>query len=210
MTNMGTTGREREISWFCKRYENSNRREKGELLSEIETRFLVSRRHAKRLMIGDLCSEAERKTKTGKIGRPSKYQDKAFLDALRFMWKTTRFMCSRHLKSAMPAWLPYVEMEHECFLPEVREKLLTVSAPTIDRLLKRYRAKRGKSFTRPGVFREEIPIQENIWDINVPGFLESDTVAHCGGSLAGEFVYSLTLVDIATLWTETRAVFGKG
>ncbi|MCC6220534.1 MAG: hypothetical protein IT291_04745, partial [Deltaproteobacteria bacterium] len=42
------------------------------------------------------------------------------------------------------------------------------------------------------------------------GFLESDTVAHCGGSLAGEFVYSLTLVDIATLWTETRAVFGKG
>ncbi|MCC6221648.1 MAG: hypothetical protein IT291_10455 [Deltaproteobacteria bacterium] len=77
MTNMGTTGRDKEISWFCKRYENSNRREKGELLSEIENRFLVSRRRAKRLMIGDLCSEAERKTKTGKIGRPSKYQDKA-------------------------------------------------------------------------------------------------------------------------------------
>ena len=41
-------------------------------------------------------------------------------------------------------------------------------------------------------------------------FLEADTAAHCGGSVHGQYINSLMMVDIATLWTEARAVFGKG
>jgi hypothetical protein len=44
----------------------------------------------------------------------------------------------------------------------------------------------------------------------VPGFMEADTVAHCGNSLAGDFVWSLTLTDILTGWTECRATWNKG
>jgi len=33
----------------------------------------------------------------------------------------------------------------------------------------------------------------------------SDTVAHCGHSLAGDFTWSLVLTDIVTGWTEGRA-----
>jgi len=40
--------------------------------------------------------------------------------------------------------------------------------------------------------------------------VEADTVAHCGNSLAGEFVWSLTFTDILTTWTENRAIWGKG
>ena len=40
--------------------------------------------------------------------------------------------------------------------------------------------------------------------------MEADTAVMCGGSVMGEFVNTLTMVDIATLWTETRAVFGRG
>ena len=109
----------------------------------------------------------------------------------------------------MPEWLPAIQDEYGRFSAGIEEKLLTVSAPTIDRILKPYKALKGKCFTRSGGFREEIPIQENIWDIKVPGFLESDTVAHCGGSMFGEFVSSVVMVDIATTWTEARSVFGR-
>ena len=40
--------------------------------------------------------------------------------------------------------------------------------------------------------------------------MEADTVAHCGNSLAGDFVWSLTLTDIKSTWTENRATWNKG
>ncbi|MBI2419009.1 MAG: hypothetical protein HYV28_14140 [Ignavibacteriales bacterium] len=50
----------------------------------------------------------------------------------------------------------------------------------------------------------------NQWDEHTPGYIEADTVAHCGMSVAGQFVYTLQIVDIATGWTESRGVWGKG
>ena len=118
-------------------------------------------------------------------------------------------MCSRHLKAALPDWLPFIEKKGGAFTPEVRQLLLTISPATMDRLLQPHKAAKGRSLTRSGGFRDEIPIQESSWDIQLPGYLEADTVAHCGGSTLGEYIYSLTMVDIATTWTETRSVFGK-
>jgi len=40
--------------------------------------------------------------------------------------------------------------------------------------------------------------------------VEADTVAHCGNSLAGDFIWSLTLTDIHTGWTECRAMWNNG
>jgi hypothetical protein len=84
----------------------------------------------------------------------------------------------------------------------------------MDRLLSptriQYR-KRGRSTTKPGtLLRRQIPIKTNQWDESRPGFLEADTVAHCGESLSGMFAYTIDCVDIATGWTEQRAVWGKG
>jgi len=65
--------------------------------------------------------------------------------------------------------------------------------------------------TRPGtLLRNQIPIRTHHWDVTQPGFVEADTVAHCGNSIAGEFVWSLTFTDILTAWTENRATWGKG
>jgi hypothetical protein len=64
---------------------------------------------------------------------------------------------------------------------------------------------------KPGtLLKKHIPIKTNQWDETRPGFLEADTVAHCGRSLLGEFIHTVDTVDIATGWTEQRAVFGKG
>jgi hypothetical protein len=60
------------------------------------------------------------------------------------------------------------------------------------------------------MLRNQIPIRSGTWDISKPGFVEADTVAHCGTSLAGDFVWSLILTDIHTAWTESRAVWNRG
>jgi hypothetical protein len=45
--------------------------------------------------------------------------------------------------------------------------------------------------------------------VSEPGHIEADTVAHCGTSLYGDFINTLTLTDLATGWTENRALWGK-
>ena len=94
------------------------------------------------------------------------------------------------------------------------ELLESISASTIDRLLAPRRgkyAKYGLATTKPGsILKKHIPIKTNQWDEKRPGFLEADTVAHGGSSGAGMFVFTVNTVDIATGWTEQRAVWGKG
>jgi hypothetical protein len=96
----------------------------------------------------------------------------------------------------------------------VVQALRRISRATLDRVLEPTRVKyrgRGRTTTKPGtLLRKQIPIKTNQWDETKPGFLEADTVAHCGESLLGQFAYTIDTVDIATGWTEQRAVWGKG
>jgi len=97
--------------------------------------------------------------------------------------------------------------------PAVRSKVLGISAAQIDRLLARRKVREGKgrSGTKPGgLLKTQIPIRTDNWDVDRPGYLEADTVAHCGGSLEGDFVWSVTYTDIASGWTSNRAVWNKG
>jgi 5S rRNA maturation endonuclease (ribonuclease M5) len=99
------------------------------------------------------------------------------------------------------------------FSLEIKKKLLTISSSTIDRRLKRSkRFKKGKVFstTKPGsMLKKNIPIKTSSWNEKRIGFGELDTVAHCGDSASGEFIFSLTYTDIVTQWTESVAVMGK-
>jgi hypothetical protein len=53
-------------------------------------------------------------------------------------------------------------------------------------------------------------MRTGTWDLTRPGYLEADSVAHCGGSMAGDFIWSLTYTDILSGWTEGGAVWNKG
>jgi hypothetical protein len=189
------------------RYRSARRRHKTAIITELCERLLIGRKHAIRLLGPN---PPGRPANPCKLGRPGKYRDAEFIGALRIVWKTMRYVCGRLMKEAIPEWLPFIEAERGKFSLDVRSRLLSISAPTIDRILKPYKATKGKTFTRSTGFRDEIPIQENIWDIRIPGFMESDTVAHCGGSMHGEFVNTLTMVDVCSMWTEARALFGRG
>jgi hypothetical protein len=87
-------------------------------------------------------------------------------------------------------------------------------AAQIDRLLAARKTRvghRGRCGTKPGgLLKTQIPIRTDNWDITRPGYLEADTVAHCGGSLEGDFVWSVTYCNIYSGWTANRAVWNKG
>jgi len=145
-----------------------------------------------------------------KPGRPSLYKQEFIAKPLSELWKESEKPCSSRLKTIIEEWTPFMRSELH---PAVCKILLKISPATIDRVLKPYRLadnRRRHCRTKPGkLIKSRIPIKLNQWDEKRPGFLEADTVAHCGWTLLGDFVYTIDTVDIATGWNEQRAVFGK-
>src|SRR6266481_9774849 len=145
-------------------------------------------------------------------GRPVRYEPDLLVPWLRPIWQATDYACGRRLVAMLPEWIPAYE-QHERRMPvEVREKLLAASGRTLDRLLEPLRGQgTGRSLTRPGtLLRQQIPIRGSLWEEGKAGWLEVDTVALCGGSVAGEFVWMVDGVDYATTWVELRAIWGRG
>lgn len=192
------------------RYAGRGREGRTRLIDEVCEQWGYSRKHAIKLLgakVGWGGDPAVRK------GRPPTYGDKEG-GVLWTIWKAAEQPCGRRLKALLPAWLPYYEQEQGKLAPELRGRVLAISAAQIDRLLAPRKARaghRGRSGTKPGgLLKTQIPIRTDNWDITKPGFLEADTVAHCGGSLEGDFIWSVTYCDIYSGWTANRAVWNKG
>ena len=194
-----------------KRYKNSTKKQKQTILNEFCINTDYHRKHAIRLL-GNFIRFIKPKPK--KRGKPSVYDNDAFKTPLKRIWIGANLPCSIRLKPILPLWLPSYAEEYGLLDYKIIKLLKKISASTIDRILKPARikyTKRGIATTKPGtLLRKQIPIKTNQWDETKPGFLEADTVAHCGESMAGMFAFTLDLVDIATGWTEQRAVWGKG
>jgi hypothetical protein len=209
LTDMGKKEKQAYLRAIRGRYQKASRAEKGKILDEFCAVCGYARKYALRLL-----SAPQRKGPVAKPGRPSRYACEEVLKPLRAIWLATDQMASKRLVTALPLWLPYYEQAHGVLPTEVREKLLAISPATIDRILSPIRAQAGRkglSGTKPGtLLKKQIPLQTNVWDANKPGFMEADTVAHCGTSLAGDFVWSLTMTDLYSGWTECRATWNKG
>jgi hypothetical protein len=193
------------------RYKNASRGERTIILNELCATCGYNRKYAIRLLRG---FKRFTKPKPRKRGKPSFYQREEILIPLKQIWLEANLPCSKRLRAILPLWLPgYAQCCGEVSA-EVTNALLKISPATIDRLLNSVRSsyqKRGRNSTKPGtLLRNQIPIQTNQWNESRPGFIEVDTVAHCGESLSGMFVYTIDAVDIATTWTEQRAIWGKG
>lgn len=201
---------------------------KKEYLQEIKKRYFLATKQERSIILDEFCAVCGFNRKyairliskkevvfTKRKGRPKKYFSTAILDFLKVIWIVTNLSCSKRLKAAISLWLPFYTLHYKNFLREKEKQLLLEISPrTIDRLLKRLKSKYkkfGLSTTKPGsLLKKQVPIKLNQWDETRPGFIEADTVAHCGSSVSGQFAYTLNIVDIATGWTEQRALWGKG
>ena len=201
------------LATMARRYRAaSSRVEKTQILNEICATCGFHRKHAIRLLGRD---RRGRPATAGRRrhGRKSAYSDPKLLRPLKKIWLAANLPCSKRLRAMLPLWLPGYEALNGALAPAVRDKLLAISAASIDRVLKHTRlqhTRHGRSTTKPGtLLRNKIPIQTGQWRESRPGFVEADTVAHCGTSMAGQFAFTLDCVDIATGWTEQRAVWAK-
>lgn len=189
------------------RYFRANRKGKSQILDEFCATSGMHRKHVIRLLTRTPLGWREKPA-----GRKPRYERRELIEPLKAIWLASDQMCGKRLKSAIPLWLPHYEKANP-LEPRLRLQLLTMSARTIDRLLKPLRSKfpRRMCGTKPGsLLKKHIPIKTNQWNENIPGFVEADTVAHCGTSLLGNFVWSITLTDIFSGWTENAAVWNKG
>ena len=207
---MSTTSKQEYLREIRSRYQYATKEQKSQILDEFCSVCGYNRKYAIRLLNGK--APPKPSNRRSKRGRKPVYNHPFLVEVLREIWIRTNLPCAKRLKAIIPLWLPYYD---KFILPEeVKQMLLNVSAATIDRILSTVRAKynkKGLATTKPGsILKKQIPIKTNQWDETTPGFLEADTVAHCDNSTAGMFVYTLNTVDIATGWTEQRAVWGKG
>ena len=200
---------------------------KRDYLQAIRTRYRTAPKDTKSTILDEFCSICgynrkyairrlnKKPTKRQrKPGPQPQYRDTSVLQPLKRIWFATDQMCSKKLQAAIPLWLPFYEQEYGALDAGIKTKLLAISPSTIDRTLKPVRVSgktKGLCGTKPGtLLKNQIPIKTHNWDVSKPGFFEADTVAHCGNSLSGNFVWSLTFTDIFSGWTENRAVWNKG
>jgi hypothetical protein len=135
--------------------------------------------------------------------------------ALRKVWAILDAPCGKRLAPFLPDIVDRLIACGELTLStQARYQLVRMSAATIDRRLAADRARwqpHGRARTKPGsLLKSQIPIRTWAdWDDARPGFVEIDLVSHDGGNATGEHAWTLTVTDIATGWTENRAVRNK-
>lgn len=183
------------------RYQKSTKKLKSQILNEFCAVCGYERKYAIRILWGHVEPRSRRP------GPKRTYSHKV-IPHLIYFWTAMNRCCSKKLKAALPLWLPFYQEPLE---PEVKALLLKMSPATIDRRLKDYRDDTvgGVSTTRSSWVKSKIPLKLLDHEITEPGFMEADTVAHCGNSLSGEFVNSITMTDLFSGWTDNRALLTK-
>jgi hypothetical protein len=203
-------GRQARWEYLCRiwpRYREAGRVEKGQLLDEVCRVTGYHRKYAVRRLNGP---PPESRPPRRRL-RGASY-GKAVDHALRLVWEAANYPWSVRLKALLPLWLPWLK-KRLSISPRLESQLLRISSRQIDRRLGPYKVKAKRRLygkTKPGtLLKHQIPIKAERWEVDQPGFTEIDLVSHSGDRADGEFIYSLTLTDIHTGWTETYAVLGK-
>jgi hypothetical protein len=150
-----------------------------------------------------------------KTNRPKRIvYDEQVKQALITIWHAANQICSKRLVPFLPELVDALERHGHLSLPEaIRERLLSISHSSVDRLLRSERCRVNQSVTTTqsgSLFKHRIQVRTFAdWDDIIPGFIEADLVAHCGGNPQGSFLNTLVLVDITTGWLETIPLIRK-
>src|SRR3979411_81797 len=207
-------GARREVvSVVAERYRSAKRAEKGRILDELCATTGWHRKHAVRAL------QRHATVTPGEVpaprGRRRRY-GATIKEARTALWEASDRVCGKRLKVMIPTLLPALEQHGRLKLGEGdRDLVLAISSASIDRLLGDVKvAASGGKRRRAGFYsaiRREVAIRTfNEWNSPPPAYCEVDRVAHGGTSVAGLFIQTLTMVDVATGWTECLPLVTRG
>ena len=200
---------------YARDYAQAGKLDKGAMLDALVGTTGWTRDHARRAirLAKDRTGAARDQPRRP---RPRKYSYDALVVLLE-VWRLSGQPCGKYFAPVMDDTLTrltrFAELGkvadriNDCVLAELR----AMSPATIDRYLKPHRDAaypEALSSTKPShILRSSIPVRTAMDDPPTgPGFLELDTVAHCGHTLKGEFLRTLSATDVVTGWTELRTV----
>jgi hypothetical protein len=192
-------------------YLRASRKEKAAILDTLERQTGMHRlsiiRAFRRLQMGSAY------TPLGRRGRKIFY-DHDCLSAVQFLWESADYCCGELLHPVIRERIELAQ-HHGLWVwdEEVTGKVMNISVATLKRKIPKWRTfpvKRGVSTTTPSTIKDAVPLFEGDWKQVSIGSGQVDTVAHCGGSMAGEFVFSCGYIDVASGWYQYQAQWNKG
>lgn len=201
---------------YAREYAKAGKAEKGRMLDVLVDTTGWTRDHARRAIRAAAARRGAARDQQRKP-KPRKYSYNALV-VLQEVWRLSGQPCGKYLAVIMNDTLARLVRDRELgkvadrVTDPVLDELRSMSAATIDRYLKPHRdaayPAAGLAGTRPShILRSSIPVRTATSDpITVPGFLELDTVAHCGHTLKGEFLRTLSATDVVTGWTILRSL----
>lgn len=208
MLRMDMRTREQYLKSLLERYLRAHKKGKTAILGEYCRNTGMARKSAlrkiARLFKGDCRRRRKRQPVYGRAVRV----------ALERLWEIFDRPCGQRLKVLLEEELGRLRELGELEVDEkTASQLGQVSPATIDRLLKGKKAewagRRRYGRVGGGLIAKKIPLKMTDWDLHQLGFLEMDLVLHCGASTAGEFVHSLSSLEVSSTWWEGEAVMGR-
>jgi len=205
-----------ELCW--KRYSGMSKKEKMNFLEALSRDCQCSRQHARRVMGRAVASEGGTKPfgrPKLKRGRKSIYaDDDELIRWLQEFWCRLNYPNTKVFPQMLAEWMPYFDQGE---LPElIRKKILVMSGSTMEKLLRSYKREHGKKHfaatKNKGRLKKmlvRVPERRLDFKITTCGFMEGDTVAHCGDALRGRHGWTLNTCCIHSSWTESEAFLGK-
>ena len=194
-----------------KEYERASPLERGRLLDEAQKRTRLNRKYLIRWLNRPLRPVRVRRRRRG---RPRAYGP-AVLTALVTIWEMFEYPCGQRLAPILQRQVERLRKLGELLCSEeVAAQLGRISASAIDRLLAREKQvrhlKRERNPSAHPLLYQRVPVKvASEWDTREVGNLQVDYVAHCGRSTGGEYVHTLSTVDIASGWWEGQAIPGR-
>jgi hypothetical protein len=135
-------------------------------------------------------------------------------DALRVIHESYDFICAERLTPDLVSMAQQLAAHGELeATPHLLEQLQRISISTVRRILARTRQDQRRLPCKPprntNKVTRDVPMRRIPWDEQQPGHFETDLVHHCGPSASGEYICTLQMIDVATGWSERRAVLGR-
>src|SRR5205085_8412751 len=201
--------RRKYVKLMAPRYRKAKRRERSELLSEMEQVSKLHRKHLIRLLNGPSLERKKRSTP-----RSRSYGVEVEQVVLR-VWESLDYICAERLTPSLARMAKHLASFGSLVLTaEVESQLATISPATVERMLRKNRARKAR-LPRKGPHRANqvtkgVPMGRIPWDTADPGHFETDLVHHGGESAAGEYGYTLQVIDVATGWSERVMLLGRG
>jgi len=201
--------RRKYLKLMAPRYQQAKRKERSQLLSEMEQVTQLHRKHVIRLLGGQSLERQKRRTP-----RSRSYGLEVERVVLQ-VWESLDYICAERLTPSL-VWMArhLASFGVLVLTAEVESHLATISCATVQRMLRKNRARKArlprKGPQRANQVTKGVPMERIPWDTKEPGHFETDLVHHGGESTIGEYGYTLQLIDVATGWSERVMLLGRG